>query len=136
MHPFIKLLEMGADVIIGGRCGDICFTAAPCIRAGFPEALAYHMGKMIECASLVAEPFMGKETVIGAVSHETSGSRPIIRRSAARSRPRQGIRCMSARRPYSEYTLGGTLDMSDCRYEQFDERTAASPARTGSLRSS
>jgi len=48
VHPFIKLLDMGADVIVGGRCGDVAFTAAPCIRAGFPEALAYHMGKMIE----------------------------------------------------------------------------------------
>jgi len=37
---------------------------------GFPEAFAYHMGKMIECASLVAEPFMGKETVIGTISHD------------------------------------------------------------------
>ncbi len=62
VHPFIKLLEMSADVIVAGRCGDINFTAAPCIHAGFPDALAYHMGKMIECASLVAEPFMGKET--------------------------------------------------------------------------
>ena len=26
--------------------------------------------------------------------------------------------------PYYEHTLGGTLDMRDCRYEQFDERTA------------
>ena len=76
VHPFIKLLDRGADVIIGGRCGDINFTAAPCIRAGFPEALAYHMGKMIECASLVAEPFMGKETVIGTVSRREARCRP------------------------------------------------------------
>ena len=70
IHPFIELLDMGADVIIGGRCGDIAFVAAPAIRAGFPEGLAYHMGKMIECASLCAEPFMGKETVIGTISRE------------------------------------------------------------------
>ena len=60
VHPFIKLLDMGADVIVGGRCGDVCFTAAPCIRAGFPEALAYHMGKMIECASLVGRALHGQ----------------------------------------------------------------------------
>src|SRR5689334_20545450 len=47
VHPFLKLLDQGADVIIAGRCGDICFTAGPCIHNGFPEALSYHMGKMI-----------------------------------------------------------------------------------------
>ena len=80
VHPFIKLFDMGADVIVGGRCGDICFTAAPCIRAGFSEALAYHMGKMIECASLVGEPFMGKETVIGILGEgDCFGERALLR---------------------------------------------------------
>ncbi|MBM3790666.1 MAG: DUF1446 domain-containing protein, partial [Acidobacteria bacterium] len=71
VHPFIRLLEMGADVIIGGRAGDAALFAAPAIRAGYPEALAYHLGKIIECASFCAEPFMGKETILGTITpHE------------------------------------------------------------------
>src|SRR5689334_19915278 len=58
VHPFLKLLEMGADVIIAGRCGDINFTAGPCIHHGFPAPLAYHMGKMIERSE---ERRVGKE---------------------------------------------------------------------------
>ena len=90
---------MGADVIIAGRCGDINFTAGPCIHHGFPEALAYHMGKMIECASLVAEPFMGKETIVGTISQDDIRITPYHPRAALhRSRRSRAIRCTSARR--------------------------------------
>ena len=123
VHPFIKLLDLGADVIIAGRCGDINFTAAPCIRAGFPEPLAYHMGKMIECASLVAEPFMGKETVIGTISQEDIKITPYHPDQRCTVASAAGHSMYERENPYFEYTLGGLLDMRECRYEQFDERT-------------
>jgi Acyclic terpene utilisation family protein AtuA len=123
VHPFIKLLDMGADVIVGGRCGDICFTAAPCIRAGYPEALAYHMGKMIECASLVAEPFMGKETVIGAITHEDIRITPYHPAQRVTVASAAGHSMYERETPFYEHALGGLLDMSGCRYDQFDERT-------------
>jgi hypothetical protein len=123
VHPFLKLLDMGADVIIGGRCGDINFTAAPCIHAGFPEALAYHMGKMIECASLVAEPFMGKETVVGTISHDDIKITPYHPEQRCTIASAAGHSMYERENPYYEHTLGGMLDMRHCRYEQFDERT-------------
>ena len=123
VHPFIKLLDMGADVIIGGRCGDIAFTAAPCIRAGFPEALAYHMGKMIECASLVAEPYMGKETVIGTISREDIRITPYHPDQRCTVASAAGHSMYERENPYFEHGLGGMLDMRSCHYEQFDSRT-------------
>ena len=123
VHPFLRLLEMGADVIVGGRCGDVAFTAAPCIHAGFPEALAYHMGKMIECASLVAEPFMGKETVIGTISHEDVKITPYHPDQRCTIASVAGHSMYERANPYDEHALGGMLDMRACRYEQFDERT-------------
>ena len=123
-HPFIKLLEMGADVIIGGRCGDIAFTAGPCIHAGFPEGLAYHMGKMIECASLVAEPFMGKETVIGTITQDDIRITPYHPDQRCTIASVAGHSMYERENPYFEHALGGTLDMSHCRYEQLDPRTA------------
>lgn len=123
VEPFIKLLDAGADVVVGGRCGDICFTAAPCIRAGYPRALAYHMGKMIECASLVAEPFMGKETIIGTISDQDivvtafhPGQRVTIASAAGHS-------MYERETPYYEHTLGGLLDMRECHYEEVDGRS-------------
>lgn len=120
VHPFIRLLDMGADVIVGGRCGDIAITAAPCIRAGFPEALAYHMGKMIECASLVAEPFMGKEAIIGTVSETDILITPYHPGQRVTVASAAGHSMYERETPFFERTLGGLLDMRECRYEQAD----------------
>ena len=122
--PFRKLLAEGADVIIGGRCGDINFTAGPCIHHGFPEPLAYHMGKMIECASLVAEPFMGKEAIIGTISHEDIKITPYHPDQRCTVASVAGHSMYERETPFYEHTLGGMLDMRECRYEQFDARTA------------
>ena len=122
-HPYMKLLDMGADVIIGGRSGDIAWTAGPCIRAGFPEGLAYHMGKMIECASLVAEPFMGKETVIGTITKDDIRITPYHPDQRCTIASVAGHSMYERETPYFEHALGGTLDMRACRYEQADTRT-------------
>lgn len=123
VDPFIKLLDMGADVIVGGRCGDIAITAAPCIRAGFPAPLAYHMGKMIECASLVAEPFMGKEAIIGTVSENDIVITPFHPGQRVTIASAAGHSMYERETPFFERTLGGLLDMRECRYEQADDRS-------------
>jgi hypothetical protein len=123
VYPFLKLLEMGADVIVGGRCGDIAITAAPCIRAGFPEALAYHMGKMIECASLVAEPFMGKEAIIGTISQQDIVLTPYHPGQRVTVASAAGHSMYERETPFFEHALGGVLDMRDCRYEEVDGRS-------------
>src|SRR5690606_26364849 len=70
VHPYIKLLEQGADVVIGGRSSDAAVFAAPAIFNGFSEDHAYYLGKVLECASFCAEPYGGKETVMGIISKE------------------------------------------------------------------
>ena len=70
IHPFIKLLGEGADIIIGGRSSDCAIFAAPAIRKGFPEGLAYFYGKVLECASFCAEPYGAKESVLGEITME------------------------------------------------------------------
>jgi hypothetical protein len=123
VHPFIKLLDMGADVVIGGRCSDCAIFAAPAIRQGYPEALAYFYGKVMECASFCAEPYAGKESIIGEITMED------VKVTAMLPEQRCTIASVAAHsmyersNPYYEYFLGGYIDMSECVYEQFDDRT-------------
>ena len=70
VHPYIKLLRQGVDVIIGGRSSDCAVFAAPAIHNGFPEALSYYLGKVLECASFCAEPYGAKETVLGEITSD------------------------------------------------------------------
>ena len=122
VHPYIKLLEQGADVIIGGRSSDCAVFAAPAIRHGFPEALSYYLGKVLECASFCAEPYGAKETVLGEITQDEvrvmamhPGQRCTVASVA-------GDAMYERSNPFCEYVAGGLLDMTDCRYEQVDAK--------------
>jgi hypothetical protein len=121
--PIIRALDDGADVIIAGRSSDSCIFAAPAIRAGFPDAAAYYLGKVLECASFAAEPFMGKESILGTVTANAVsvtamhlGQRCTVASVASHAMYERA-------NPFFERVAGGALDMTHCRYEQVDERT-------------
>lgn len=123
VHPFIALLRQGADVVIGGRSSDAAVFAAPAIFHGFHDNQAYYLGKVLECASFCAEPYGGKETVIGAISHEdvqVTAMSPAQRCTVASV---AGHAMYERSNPFEEFFAGGKLDMTDCRYEQVSEKT-------------
>ena len=121
--PKFERVRQGAEVIIGGRSSDSCVFAAPAIHHGFPEAQAYYLGKVLECASFCAEPYGGKETVLGEVSADdvrVTAMHPAQRCTVASV---AGHAMYERSNPYFEHVAGGTLDMSDCLYEQVSDRT-------------
>jgi hypothetical protein len=123
VHPFTELLGQGADVIIGGRSSDSCVFAAPALYHGFPEHHAYYLGKVLECASFCAEPYGGKETVLGEITQdcvEVTAMHPAQRCTVASV---AGHAMYERANPYYEHVAGGTLDMAECRYEQVTEKT-------------
>ncbi|MDF8362317.1 acyclic terpene utilization AtuA family protein [Achromobacter anxifer] len=123
VHPYIKLLEAGADVIIGGRSSDAAVFAAPALHRGYDADRAYYLGKVLECASFCAEPYGGKETVMGEISAED------VRVTAMHPDQRCTIASVAGHamyersNPYEEFFAGGRLDMAECRYEQLNEKT-------------
>lgn len=123
VHPYIKLLEAGADVIIGGRSSDAAVFAAPALHRGYDADKAYYLGKVLECASFCAEPYGGKETVMGEISAED------VRVTAMHPDQRCTIASVAGHamyersNPYEEFFAGGRLDMAECRYEQLSEKT-------------
>lgn len=123
VHPYLKALEMGADVIIGGRSSDAAVFAAPAIKEGFPENLSYYAGKVLECASFCAEPYGAKESVIATITRhdvKVTAMHPDQRCTVASV---AGHAMYERSNPFYEYVAGGMLDMTECRYEQFDEKT-------------
>ncbi|MNQ52765.1 hypothetical protein D3C85_667920 [compost metagenome] len=123
VQPYLKLLEAGADVVIGGRSSDAAVFAAPALHHGFAADQAYYLGKVLECASFCAEPYGGKETVLGEISHED------VRVTAMHPEQRCTIASVAGHamyersNPYEEFFAGGKLDMTDCHYEQISEKT-------------
>jgi hypothetical protein len=123
VHPFMELLQQGADVIIGGRSSDSAVFAAPAMFHGFPADQAYYLGKVLECASFCAEPYGGKETVLGEITQDdvrvtamSPGQRCTVASVA-------GHAMYERSNPFYEHVASGTLDMAECRYEQVAEKT-------------
>ena len=123
VHPFIKALEMGADVIIGGRSSDVAVFASACIHEGFPENIAYYCGKVLECSSFCCEPYGAKETIIGTVTKDDVKVTAMSPYQRATPASVAGHAMYERTNPYYEYVAGGMMDMSECVYEQFDEKT-------------
>lgn len=123
VEPIIRALDLGADVVIAGRSSDSCIFAAPAIRAGFPEATAYYLGKVLECASFAAEPFMGKESIIGTITRDEVYVTPMHPAQRCTIASIASHAMYERRNPYYEHVAGGYLDMTRCEYEQVDERT-------------
>ncbi|HET6467329.1 MAG TPA: acyclic terpene utilization AtuA family protein [Geminicoccaceae bacterium] len=122
-EPIRHALAQGAEVVLAGRSSDCALFAAPLLEAGFSPATAYYTGKLMECASFCAEPYMGKESIMGEVRGDE------VRITAMHP----GQRCTPASiashamyertNPFREYVAGGYVDMTDCRYEQVGPQT-------------
>ena len=50
-EPYTRALAAGAEVVIAGRSSDTAIFAAIPIARGFPEGLAWHAGKILECGA-------------------------------------------------------------------------------------
>ena len=65
VEPIIEALRNGAQLIVAGRAYDPALFAAYPIFKGFDPALAFHLGKILECGALCAEPGTTKDCIMG-----------------------------------------------------------------------
>jgi hypothetical protein len=120
VEPLQAALRMDAALIIAGRASDSSLFAAFPIMHGFPEGLAWHAGKIVECGTLACET-PGPGVLLGTVRHDYLMVRPIgpnLRCTA------QSIAAHSLYENADAFLFpesSGTLDLTDAMYEQVDE---------------
>jgi hypothetical protein len=123
-EPFVKALDEsadgGVDVIVSGRSYDPSPTAAMAIRAGFDPALAWHMGKIMECGALCAEP-VGR-SVMGWLRRDHFEIEPLNPAERCTTASVAAHTLYEKTHPFLLAGPGGTLDLSQCRYEQVSDR--------------
>jgi hypothetical protein len=120
-EPFLEALDGGdVDVIVSGRSYDPSPTAAVAIRAGFDPALAWHMGKIMECGALCAEP-VGR-SVIGCLQRDHFEIEPLNPAERCTTASVAAHTLYEKSHPFLLPGPGGTLDLSNCRYEQVTDR--------------
>jgi len=123
IEPLIKALENDVDVIIAGRCSDSAIFAALPIMKGFSDGLAWHLGKIIECAGAIITPKLGQDCVFGIINKDSFSVFP----------PDTTKRCLKSRvaahtlyensNPYYIHEPSGMIDTYNCTFEQSDYNT-------------
>jgi hypothetical protein len=134
IEPFIAALKADAQLIIAGRSLDTSvFTAMP-VLLGYDRGLALHMAKIIECASLCADPggrdailaTLGEDSFVLESQNPTKRTTPVS--VAAHTLYEQED-------PYYVQEAGGVINLGDCKFEQLDERrTRVSGAKWSEVR--
>lgn len=124
-EPIVRALDTGADIVVAGRAYDPASFAAVCVREGFDPGLAYHMGKVLECGALCAEPGTTKDCILGTIYRDH------FEVEALNPARRCTVTTVAAHTFYEKenpcilHGPGFTLDLTSCRFEQVNERAVA-----------
>ncbi|MDQ0163837.1 acyclic terpene utilization AtuA family protein [Aeribacillus alveayuensis] len=123
VEPYLEALKEKVDIIVGGRTYDPVMTAAIPLFNGMNLGLSLHMGKILECGALAATPSTAKDGMMGIIRHDHFLVRPLHpnRKSTIQSVAAHTLYEKS--HPYLLPGPGGTLDLSQCQFNQEDTRT-------------
>ena len=115
-EPWMRALDEGAQIVIGGRSSDPAPFAATAIRAQMPPAQGWYAGKMLECGAAPAAP-KGPDCLYLTVREDGVICEPMGNRACTPlSVANHSLHENSS--PIRHVEPGGVLDTSECRFEQ------------------
>ena len=120
--PFQQALEAEPDIVLAGRAYDPSVFAAWPIKHGYDPGLAIHLGKILECAAIAADPGSGADCVLGVLHRDSFELVPLSddRRFTPESVAAHSLYEKSD--PYSLPGPGGHLDLRQVTFEAVDDR--------------
>src|SRR3546814_20862952 len=74
-EPFMRALDNGAQIVLGGRSSDPAPFAAVAMRAQLPPAQAWYAGKMLECGATPSIP-KGHDCLYATIDNDSVTCEP------------------------------------------------------------
>jgi hypothetical protein len=117
-EPIVEALNRGAQLIVAGRAYDPAPFAALPIREGYDPGLAIHLGKILECGALCAEPGTAQDAIIGRLREDRFFVEALNpdRRCSTTSVAAHTL--YEKDHPYLLHGPGLVLDLSACEFAQ------------------
>jgi hypothetical protein len=118
-EPLQMALAAGVDFVLAGRCSDTALYAAMPVMQGFPEGLAWHAGKVVECGTMACVT-AGKGVMFVHLRHDEFIVKPIG--PGLRCTP-QSVAAHSLYEnvdPFHFTESSGTTDITEATYEAID----------------
>ncbi len=122
IEPIMEALDNGAQVVICGRCYDPAAFAAPAIRLGYDQALALHLGKILECAAICATPGSGSDCIMGYLGEDYFCIEPLNPERKCTPTSVSAHTLYEKTNPYILPGPGGHLDLSECVFTAESDR--------------
>lgn len=121
-EPILKVLQEhpDIDVIVAGRAYDPAPFAAFCRLHGVDEGVYWHMGKIMECGGVCAEP--KSAVMLATVRKDSFDLEPMAPKARCTPASVAAHTLYEKTRPDLLAGPGGVLDLTHSRYEQLDER--------------
>lgn len=120
-EPILKALDTGAQIILCGRAYDPAPFAAVGIKRGHDPALAYHLGKILECGALCAEPGTTKDCMLGMLDDSGFEVWPADSRRSCTPVTVAAHTFYEKDHPYLLKGPGILLDLSGCRFTEMGQ---------------
>ncbi|MCL2415610.1 MAG: DUF1446 domain-containing protein [Defluviitaleaceae bacterium] len=121
VEPFIAALEQGAQVIVAGRAYDPAVFAALAIKEGYDHGLAIHMGKILECAAIAANPGSGSDCMFGYLRDDCFELDTLNEARKCTTLSVAAHTLYEKSNPTKLPGPGGILDLSETTFEQASE---------------
>lgn len=121
-EPFMRALDMGAEVVIAGRAYDPAPIGALPMRAGFDTGLVIHMGKILECGGAAAYPRHGSDSLLGFMEEEAFVVEPPNPDKVCTVASVAAHTLYEKPDPYLLHLPGGAIDLSHTVFEQINAR--------------
>jgi len=122
IEPYIEALKMGADVIVAGRSYDPAVFAALPMMGGFDPGLAIHMGKILECGAMAAEPTAGADCIFGTIREDHFVIEPLNRKRKCTVESVAAHTLYEKESPVKLFLPGGMIDLTETTFDQFSDR--------------
>lgn len=120
-EPIMKALEAEADIIICGRAYDPSPFAAVAMHHGFDAALAYHLGKILECAALSADPGTTKDCMLGILKRDSFIVKPLNDKRKCTAVSVAAHTFYEKDHPYILHGPGTVLDLEHCTFTELGD---------------
>jgi hypothetical protein len=121
-EPYIAALEAGADIVLGGRTTDTAVLAAVPLWKGAGAGAAWHAGKTAECGGLCTRRSRDGGVMI-RVGIDAFEVEPLSPDNACDPYTVSAHMLYENSDPFEMLEPGGTLNVSDAKYEAINDRS-------------
>jgi len=120
-EPILEALVNGADIIVCGRAYDPAPFAALGIFYKKDHGLAYHLGKILECGALCAEPGTTKDCIMGTIKRNCFTVKSLNPNRRCTSISVAAHTFYEKEHPYILHGPGFTLNLEKCQYKELPD---------------